>query len=141
MSSCRFIIQRQGGPHNHRRAYLDRDPLVTVWAALDPATRASGCVQIIPGSHRSGLINPAHHSGFLTEEQTARHCPPDKVVFLELAAGDVALLHNHLLHASDVNRSGTSRRAFSVCYMDARTVTANEATFTRLWEAVAMLGG
>ncbi len=120
--------------HQDRWMYLDRDPLVTVWAALDPATRANGCVQIIPGSHRSGLINPAHHSGFLTEDQAACHCPSERVVFLELAAGEVALLHNHLLHASDVNRSGTSRRAFSVCYMDARTVATNGATFTRLWE-------
>ena len=62
------------------------------------------------------------------------------MVFLELAAGDVALLHNHLLlHASDVNRSDTSRRAFSVCYMDARTVTANGATFIRLWEPAGNL--
>jgi hypothetical protein len=31
------------------------------------------------------------------------------------------LLHNWLLHASDVNHTDIPRRAFSVCYMDAST--------------------
>ena len=38
--------------HQDRWSALDRDPLVTVWTALDPATRDNGCVQLIPGSHR-----------------------------------------------------------------------------------------
>jgi hypothetical protein len=33
----------------------------------------------------------------------------------------VVLLHNWLLHSSDVNQTDQSRRAFSVCYMDGRT--------------------
>ncbi|MEC7227046.1 MAG: phytanoyl-CoA dioxygenase family protein, partial [Candidatus Latescibacterota bacterium] len=44
---------------------------------------------------------------------------------LELAAGEVVLLHNWLLHSSDVNRTAGARRAFSVCYMDAQTVAHN----------------
>ena len=31
----------------------------------------------------------------------------------------MALLHNYLLHASGVNNTDISRRAFIVCYMDA----------------------
>jgi len=107
--------------HQDRWSFLDRDPLVTVWTALDPATIGNGCVQVIPGSHKHGLINPDHNSGFLTKEQAARYCPRDKVVYLELKPGEVALLHNWLLHSSDVNQTDISRRAFSVCYMDART--------------------
>lgn len=115
--------------HQDRWSFLDRDPLVTVWTALDPATVANGCVQIIPGSHRGGLINPQDPSGFVTDEQATEHCPPDQVMHLELAAGEVVLLHNWLLHTSDVNRTDQSRRAFSVCYMDARTthVTGGES--------------
>lgn len=107
--------------HQDRWRQFDRDPLLTAWTALDPATVENGCVQIIPGSHKRGLINPDHPSGFLTEAQAAEHAPAREVRYLELKPGEVALLHNHLLHASDVNRSGQSRRAFSVCYMDART--------------------
>jgi ectoine hydroxylase-related dioxygenase (phytanoyl-CoA dioxygenase family) len=115
--------------HQDRWVSLDRDPVVTLWTALDPATVANGCVQVIPGSHKLGLVNPSHPSGFLTPELAAKYCPTAKVVYLELAAGEVALLHNWLLHASDVNQSDISRRAFSVCYMDARTVSKNNEQF------------
>lgn len=108
--------------HQDRWSSLDADPLLTVWTALDPATRENGCVQIIPGSHKMGVINPEHGSGFLTKEQADEICTPEKVVHLELEAGEVALLHNWVLHASDVNRSDQSRRAFSACYMNAATI-------------------
>ncbi|MFW6060759.1 MAG: phytanoyl-CoA dioxygenase family protein [Phycisphaeraceae bacterium] len=125
--------------HQDRWNFLDRDPLVTVWTALDPATVENGCVQIIPGSHKHGLINPSHGSGFLTEEQAAEYCKPDKVEHLTLEAGEVALLHNWVLHASDVNRSDVSRRAFSVCYMDAGTkLTKDGKTFSKIFGADAL---
>jgi len=107
--------------HQDRWIHLDRDPELTVWVALDPATKRNGCVQVVPGTHQAGLINPSHHSGFLTDTQAAEWAVPEKVGFLELSAGDVALLHNRLLHSSDRNHSDQSRRAFSVCYMDAAT--------------------
>lgn len=115
--------------HQDRWNFLHRDPLITVWTALDPATIANGCVQVIPGSHKLGLINPSHTAGFLTPEQVAQHCPPEKVIYLELAPGEVVLLHNWLLHASDVNKTDIPRRAFSVCYMDARTVSTTGEQF------------
>jgi hypothetical protein len=104
---------------------LDRHPLVTVWTALDPATIANGCVQIIPGSHRLGLLSERGHT--ITPEQEAEHCRPEAVVHLELAPGESVLLHNWTLHRSDVNRTDIPRRAFSVCYMDARTRRGGEA--------------
>lgn len=113
---------------------LDRQPLITLWTALDPATKENGCVEAIPGSHRGGLINPEHNSGFLTPEQAEAICTPDKVVYLELKPGEVVLLHNWLLHSSDVNRTEVSRRGFSVCYMDARTVSQSGSHFTPIFE-------
>lgn len=43
------------------------------------------------------------------------------------------MLQNYLLHASDVNRTDISRRAFSVCYMDARTVTQSGESYTTIF--------
>ena len=49
--------------------------------------------------------------------------------FLELKAGEGVLLHNWMLHSSEVNSTDMPRRAFSVCYMDARTVSSRGHAF------------
>ena len=113
--------------HQDRWVDLDRDPQITVWTALDPASIANGCMQIVPGSHRR-LRNPSDGSGFLSDEQRTelerliearapQHCP----VHLKLEAGAAVLLHNWTLHRSGTNTTAIPRRAFSVCYMDAAT--------------------
>jgi ectoine hydroxylase-related dioxygenase (phytanoyl-CoA dioxygenase family)/polysaccharide pyruvyl transferase WcaK-like protein len=99
---------------------LDRDPLVTTWVALDPATRANGCVEVVPGTHRLGLLTT--HGSTLTPEDAERHCPADAVLPLEVEPGHALLLHNWLIHRSGINPSPVPRRAFSACYMDGRTV-------------------
>jgi hypothetical protein len=113
--------------HQDRWNFLDRDPLITAWTALDPATKENGCVQIIKGSHAWGVINPGHGSGFLSEEQAEKYAPESDRIYCELEPGETILLHNWLLHSSDKNRSDVSRRAFSVCYMDARTKRVDSA--------------
>lgn len=124
--------------HQDRWADLDRDPLITVWTALDPATAANGCVRIIPGSHKLGLVNPGHGSGFLTAEQAAAHCKEEETVLVELEAGEVVLLHNWLIHSSGVNNTDIARRAFSVCYMDAGTISRRGDRYPVIFGAGAL---
>ncbi|MCL4859885.1 MAG: phytanoyl-CoA dioxygenase family protein [Caldilineaceae bacterium] len=118
--------------HQDRWTDLDRDPQITVWIALDPATVANGCVQVIPGSHHS-LLNPDDASGFLRKEQADALLAQHKPVFLELRAGEAVLLHNWLLHASEVNRTEIPRRAFSICYMDANTHSKRGERFSLIF--------
>ena len=122
---------REGTPliwHQDRWRYLDRDPLITIWTALDPATIANGCVEIVPGAHHT-LINPTSGSGFLTPEQAEELTRDAETVFLEMEAGESVLLHNHLPHSSNINNTDIPRRAFSACYMDAVTKAENGETF------------
>ena len=100
--------------------HLDSNPSVTVWTALDDATPEKGCVKLVPGSHRHGVINEQH---WLDEDQIERYAPPEKVVDLEAEAGEAILLHNLLVHSSGVNTTTSARRAFSSAYMDAATRT------------------
>lgn len=109
------------GWHQDRWTHLDRDPLLTIWTALDPSKVTTGAVRIVPGSHRRGVLNPDDPSGFLTDDQVAAHCGTADFQPLEVGAGEAVLLHNWLLHSSPTNASPEPRRAFSVCYMDART--------------------
>ncbi|GHO57455.1 phytanoyl-CoA dioxygenase family protein [Ktedonobacter robiniae] len=127
--------------HQDRWSYLDRDPMITIWTALDPATIANGCVEIIPGSHTWGLLNPEDTSGHLTEEQAEQATVSGKGMYLELKAGEAVLLHNWLLHRSDTNATDIARRAFSVCYMDARTQASTGERYTLIFEGKKDLQG
>lgn len=100
---------------------LDRDPLVTLWIALDPATRANGCIEVIPGSHHLGLLST--FGSTVQSEDVERHCRPEQVHPLEVEAGHAVLLHNWLIHRSGVNPTPVPRRAFTTCYMDGRTIS------------------
>lgn len=114
--------------HQDRWTSLDRDPLITVWTALDPATVANGCIWITPGRHHQ-LINPEQSSGFLTDAQAAQLIRETEPIPLEMEAGESVLLHNHLPHSSGINETDIARRAFSVCYMDAATVSTENRDY------------
>jgi hypothetical protein len=98
---------------------LDRDPLVTVWIALDAATPENGCMDVVPGSHRLGLLS--WYGSTVSEEGVARYCPPEAYVPLPVEAGHGVLVHNWLLHRSGINPTDSPRRAFTCCFMDGRT--------------------
>lgn len=113
--------------HQDRWTELDRDPRITVWTALDPASKANGCVEIVPRSH-GRLRNPISSSGFLSDRQReeldrqiAAGAAEARTMHLEMEAGEAVLLHNWTLHRSGTNRTDRPRRAFSVCYMDGAT--------------------
>ena len=98
---------------------LDRDPILQIWTALDDAPVDAGCVEVVPGSHKAGLATPL--GGVIPDEHVQRREADTKRLLLPAEAGEAILLHNHLWHRSLVNRTGKSRRAFSVCYMSADT--------------------
>ena len=99
---------------------IDDNPTITIWLALDRATAANGCMQIVPGSHRHGVINEKH---MLPAEKEAEYVPPQQVMDLEVEAGEAVLLHNFLLHRSGENPTPDTRRAFSMTYMNAKVRT------------------
>jgi len=103
---------------------IDSNPTMTIWTALDTAKAGNGCMQIVPGSHRHGIVNERH---FLSEEEVAQYAPSHAVIDLEAEAGEAILLHNFLLHRSGTNPTNFSRRAFSATYMDAETRTNDTA--------------
>ena len=118
--------------HQDRWSNLDRDPQITIYTALDPASIENGCVHIIPRSHRQ-LVNPSHGSGFLTEAHIEEIVSQADPLPLELAAGEVVLLHNWTLHSSGINQTQTPRRAFSICYMHGDTKNQSGGVYPRIF--------
>ena len=95
-------------------------PQVTIWTALDDTSIANGCLRIVPGTHHAPIVP---NRDFLKEKEMAMHAPEEKQLCVEMERGEVILLHNWTLHSSTPNSTDRPRRAFSICYVDAATVS------------------
>lgn len=98
----------------------DRNPLVTVYLALDDATVANGCMHVVRGSHTEGVLSGP---GKLLSDPGKVAALDLRSEALELLAGEVLLLSPFLLHTSGTNSTTASRRAFSVELMPEHTRT------------------
>ena len=104
--------------------YYGMDPLelVTCWFAMSPATVETGCMQVLPGSHKEGML-PVDYTevmpgNMLASGQRTRYpIDEDRIVTMELRPGEVSMHHICLIHSSRPNRSGDRRLGFSIAYM------------------------
>lgn len=89
------------------------DDVASVWLALSPATVESGCMRMVPGSHRRGML--VHHetrdaANVLSRGQTvAVDETAERAVDTPLQPGQLSLHHGWTLHASGPNRSADRR--------------------------------
>lgn len=107
----------------HHREFLYPD-FVSVMVALDPATRANGCLRVIRGSNRLGrLDHRSSGSQLIADPQRVeialRHL---EEVHCELPPGAALYFHGNTLHASDPNTSTQPRWAFIFAYVAASNV-------------------
>jgi len=101
--------------------------LCGLWIALDDATIDNGCLWVIPGSHKSGVLWPqrAHNDPNFDFSGEAYGYPykPSDAIAVEVPAGSVVLFNGYLLHRSLVNAtSDRFRRALVYHYMRAESL-------------------
>jgi hypothetical protein len=92
--------------------------LVSVFIAVDRATKANGCLQVIPGSHRLGRIDhvlTGEQAGADQQrvEEVLKRLP---LVHVVMEPGDALFFHPNLLHRSDRNTSPEPRWSLICCY-------------------------
>jgi ectoine hydroxylase-related dioxygenase (phytanoyl-CoA dioxygenase family) len=100
-------------------AYADVKPIVVICAlALSPCRRESGCIRVIPGSHRWELLPHRENFGtasLLTREQTIEgDLDTSGAVDLLLEPGEAALFNNAICHSSEPNCSRDRRILFLI---------------------------
>lgn len=92
--------------------------LLSVFIAVDRATRENGCLQVIRGSHRMGRVDhvlTGDQAGADMERVNA--CLERmELVYCEMEPGDALFFHSNLLHRSDQNNSENSRWSMVCCY-------------------------
>jgi hypothetical protein len=126
--------------------------LTAAWIALDDATVRNGCLWVLPGSHRPGVIYPdrEHDDPRFDCAIEAYDFPyrDEDAVPVEVPAGAVVLFNGYLLHRSLPNtaRHGL-RRAMVNHYMSAQSLLPwtpmPEGMHTAKWDCrdIVMVAG
>ncbi len=91
----------------------------SLWIPLQPATPENGCMQFVPGSHRSDIL-PHHsinhdvriHGLELDEVDTSCSAAVANAVPCPLPPGGCTIHHNRTLHYAGPNISDIPRRAY-----------------------------
>jgi phytanoyl-CoA hydroxylase len=103
--------------------FLYTDPMTVTgfWFAIEDATLQNGCLWTKPGAHRTTLrklfkrAGATDSDGTKFEELDPAPLPaPSELIPLEVPAGTMVILNGLLPHWSDINRSPTSRHAYSL---------------------------
>ena len=103
--------------------YFALDPIchVTAWVALTDAPVESGCMEVVPGSHKLGQLRHAEMQdpeNLLSRGQTlAVDVDRSKTAFMSVKAGQFSLHHTHLVHNSRPNRSAHRRVGLGISYI------------------------
>ena len=98
----------------------DNEKQVSAWIALSNADETSGCMQMIPGSHKKGIFD--HKStndknNVLSRGQTVNNVDIDKAILCPLQPGEASFHHGLTLHASKPNNSKDRRIGLNFQYI------------------------
>jgi ectoine hydroxylase-related dioxygenase (phytanoyl-CoA dioxygenase family) len=80
--------------------------MITIRIHLDEATSANGCLKIVAGSHKHGLLT----------NQKSQTLNKNNVVYCEVAAGGALVMRPHVLHASEKSSVNRPRRVLHFEY-------------------------
>ena len=92
--------------------------MLSVFIAVDPCTKANGCMQVLRGSHRMGRVE----HGFAGEqtgadlERVAEAQKRLELVYCEMAPGTALFFQGNTLHTSEANLSDKPRWGLICCY-------------------------
>jgi ectoine hydroxylase-related dioxygenase (phytanoyl-CoA dioxygenase family) len=104
-------------PWHQDNGYGTLEPMtdVTVWLALHDTDESNGCVWVLPGSHRLGLLphDQASINPFLREAKVEGEPIPAR-----LRAGEAIAFSGLLLHGSGPNRTDRERVGMFVRYCE-----------------------
>ena len=106
-----------------------------MWLALSPATAESGCMVMVPGTHREGR---AHHvevpdgDNVLLLGQTIEGVDESAGVHCELQPGEASFHHGWTVHRSAPNVSADRRIGLNVQYVAPHNMQHSSATSATL---------
>jgi non-heme Fe2+,alpha-ketoglutarate-dependent halogenase len=96
-------------------------PSTSAWIALTGSHRANGCMRVIPGSHKQGLVshvNVRDDSNLVARgERVETVVDESQAVDVVLQPGEMSLHHSTIIHGSNANTSDEPRIGFIVRFV------------------------
>ncbi len=115
-------------PWHQDLGYLEPDAdetfMVNFWIPLVDAPMESGALQVIPGSHRWGLIPHEHVDGYLGIR--AENLPPHTIADCPVAVGGALLIQHKTVHRSIPNTSDRVRWSLDLRFSDPARPTGRD---------------
>jgi 2-aminoethylphosphonate dioxygenase len=100
-------------PHQDAPAYttFEQTYHVTMMISIDPSTRENGCLEVVKGHHKHGILAQE-------PDGTLRRDVVDSLLWepILMSPGDVLFFDSYLPHGSGSNKSDAPRRALYVTY-------------------------
>lgn len=101
-------------------------PSISAWIALTVSERSNGCMRVIPGSHKLGLLEHEivrNDPNLLNKrgERVTMNVPESEALEVVLRPGEMSLHHTNIVHGSNPNGSDGSRIGFIVRFVTSRT--------------------
>ena len=117
---------------------LTSTDVVTAWVALTDSNKESGGMQIVPGSHKFGVINELDvqnpRKAYLQGKKTTPKndllsynqnledfVDRSKIVSIDLSPGMFSLHHIDAVHGSGVNKTNNHRIGYAIRYVSSNT--------------------
>ena len=96
------------------------DGIVTVWLAIDDATKENGCMGVLPGSHRNGFTEyeemGSDHRIF--NQEIRQSIDENDIVWFELSQGHYSLHDSRIIHGAHANTSDHRRTGYTMRYFN-----------------------
>lgn len=125
---------------------IDGGPVLSVWLALDDSLKENGALQVIPGTHHSGMLphRQAVRAGNMlsvNQEIPEELVQADEAVLCPLLAGQMSIHDGLLIHASDPNMSQKRRCGFVIRYVPTYAYPIQDPDRPRKFHATELVCG
>jgi ectoine hydroxylase-related dioxygenase (phytanoyl-CoA dioxygenase family) len=120
-----FVAWHQDGAYAD---FLGPAKAASAWIALTDSTPASGCMRVVPGSHRhrhDHIVTRAENNLLSRGHEIAVDVDERDAIDVVLHAGEMSLHHVDIIHGSTPNRAAHPRTGFIVRYATADMAAAN----------------
>jgi ectoine hydroxylase-related dioxygenase (phytanoyl-CoA dioxygenase family) len=95
---------------------VEPSPYLTLWLALNDATPENGCISVLPGAYKRGLLpHKRTDIGLVCHDAD----DPDQGVLVPVSAGSLAVFWSLTPHKSGANVSKGPRKAYVIQYSKA----------------------